>query len=199
MTPHKFNPERLAMLDDPERLDALRPDQMWRALGSPEAAAIIIEIGAGTGGLAAQFAALAPDAVIYAADIEPGMLQWMRDKHPEVPAGRIVPVLSEENHVPCGDALADIVYMVTLHHELVDPRAMYTEALRLLKPGGVLLVADWAPRRTPGGPPLHVRVSAGEVTELLEAAGFEDVTEHPELPWTWLLTARRSGHLPATA
>ena len=190
MAPHKFNPERLAMLDDPERLDALRPDEMWRALGSP-APDVIVEIGAGTGGLAARFAALAPDALIYAADIEPGMLQWMKDKRPEVSAGRIVPLLSEENHVPCDDAVADIVYMVTLHHELEDPRAMYTEALRLLKPGGMLLVADWAPRRTPGGPPLHQRASAGEVMSMLEDAGFEDIAEHPELPWTWLLTARR--------
>ena len=195
MTPHKFNPERLAMLDEPARLDALQPGEMWRALRSP-APSVIIEIGAGTGGLAARFAALAPDAVIYAADIEPGMLQWMRDKHPEVSAGRIVPVPSEENHVPCGDALADIVYMVTLHHELVDPQAMYIETLRLLKPGGRLLVADWAPRQTPGGPPLHERVSAGEVMKMLEGVGFEDVTEHPELPWTWLVTARKPGRLP---
>lgn len=197
MATHKFNPERLAMLDEPKRLDTLEPDEMWRALGSPEAA-VIIEIGAGTGGLAARFAALAPDAVIYAADIEPGMLQWMKDKHPEVTAGRIVPVLSEENHVPCDDAVADIVYMVTLHHELEDPHAAYAEALRLLHPGGRLLVADWAPRPTPGGPPLEVRVSAREVMGLLEKVGFEDLTEHAELLWTWLVTARRPEHVTPT-
>jgi ubiquinone/menaquinone biosynthesis C-methylase UbiE len=190
MPSKKFNPAKLAMLDDPERLETLRPLDMWSALGSPHPR-VIVEIGAGTGSLAAMFASLAPESVVYAADIEPVMLQWMREKRPEVAAGRLVPVAAEEDHVPCADGSADLVYMVTLHHELVHPHLAYAEAFRLLAPGGQLLVADWAPRETSGGPPPELRVPARVVTGMLAGAGFVDILEHPELPWTWLVTARK--------
>jgi ubiquinone/menaquinone biosynthesis C-methylase UbiE len=190
--PHKFNPVHVAVLDDPARMDMLRPDLMWKALESPRAHTIV-EIGAGTACLAAHFAAMAPEATVYAADIEPQMLAWMAEKRPEVAAGRIVPVLAEETSVPLEDGSADVVYMVALHHELTDPAAVYAEAWRLLVPGGRLLVSDFLPGQTASGPPPKVRVPARVVQRLLQDVGFTDVREHPELASTWILTARKPG------
>lgn len=186
----KFDLAKIAKLDDPSRFETLDPDAMWRALGSPSPRSIV-EIGAGTGLFAARFARLAPDAVVYAADIEPAMLEWMRDEREEVAAGRVVPVLSEEGHVPLPDASADLVYMVNLHHELADPEAIHAEALRMLVPGGLLLAVDWAPRETPKGPPLEVRVAGEAAAAVAAAAGFDDVRVHDDLPWHWMVTARK--------
>ena len=118
------------------------------------------------------------------------MIAWMREHRPEVAEGRVMPVLSDETHLPLDDGLADLVVMVNLHHELADPASTYAEARRVLRPGGQVLLVDWAPIETPKGPPQQVRASAEELAGLLSAAGFVDVTVHPPLPWHSMLTAR---------
>jgi len=190
----KFDMAKLERLNDPGRFESLPPDVFWHALGEPVAARVIVEIGAGTGLFAAEFVGRAPGAVVYAADTAQQMLDWMREHRPEVAAGRIVPVLATETSVPLADAIADAIYMINLHHELAEPDASYAEAYRLLKPGGRLLVVDWADRDTPKGPPRDVRVSAAELTALLNRAGFTDVhVDCDTLPWHIMATGGRAG------
>jgi len=192
VTHEKFNIAKLEKLNDTGRFETLPPRVFWDALGAPDGARSIVEIGAGTGLFAAQFAALAPDAVVHVADIEPVMLEWMTEHRPEVAAGRLVPILAQENHVPLPDSSADVVYMINLHHELVSPAASYAEALRLLRPRAQLMVVDWAPGESPHGPPQHVRVPAQDVADILRIAGFSAVVVHEgALPYAWLITAVR--------
>ncbi len=187
----KFDLAKIAKLDDPGRFETMRPEVMWAALGDPSPK-VIIEIGAGTGLFSAKFAELAPEVTVYAADTEPVMLDWMRLHRPEVAAGRIIPVLSEEATVPLDNDQAQLVAMLNLHHELEQPEALYAEALRMLAPAGQLLVVDWAPIETPKGPPLAIRASADEIVTLLERVGFTNARAHDgALPWHWLVTAER--------
>ncbi len=193
IVPHlKFDTAKLERLNDPGRFDSLIPDVMWAALGDPPAETIV-EIGAGTALFSAEFAKRAPGATVIAVDIEPVMIEWMTANRPEVAQGRVVPLLATETAVPLPDASADVVAMINLHHELVDPVATYTEALRLLRPGGRLLVADWAARDTGGGPPLAVRITEADLVALLAGSGFENVTAHGGLPKHSLVTARKPG------
>ena len=123
--PHqKFDVAKLERLNDPARFADLDPTRMWDALGSPEPSALV-EIGAGTGLFSARFAAMAPGATVYAVDVAPEMVAWMRENRPEVAAGRVVPVLAEETRIPLADALADIVVTINLHHELADGGAPF--------------------------------------------------------------------------
>lgn len=191
----KFDMAKLERLNDPGRFDSLPPEVFFSALGGPDDARVIVEIGAGTGLFAAAFAERAPEAIVYAADTAVEMLEWMRANRPEVAAGRIAPVRAEETSVPLADGIADVVYMINLHHELADPPSSYAEAFRLLRPGGRLLVVDWAPRETPKGPPQEVRVTAEALAALLRGAGFADVAiDETTLPWHVMATATR----PAT-
>ncbi len=193
MAHEKFDLRKLEKLNDPGRFDTLPPDVFWQVLGAPAQARTIVEIGAGTGLFAARFSALAPGATVYAADIAPVMIEWMRANRPEVEQARLIPLLAEENHVPLPDAIADIVYMINLHHELESPLAAYREALRLLGPGGRFLAADWAPGDSPHGPPQHVRASAADAAATLAEAGLDAVVVHEgALPYAWLITAGRS-------
>lgn len=185
----KFDPAKIARLDDPARLDDLRPGVMWRALGEPDPS-VIVEIGAGTGLMSEQFARLAPRAVVYAADTEQTMLDWIsRVRESLVGAGRIVPILASETSVPLADGVADVVAMVNLHHELDDPAATYADAARLLAPGARLLVVDWAKRESPHGPPVPVRAEPAAIVTLVAQAGFESVQEHEGLPYHTMITA----------
>ena len=189
----KFDPTKLERLNDPARFDSIKPDVLWRHAdaGIPT---VVVEIGAGTGLFAAKFAELAPTATVFATDTEPVMVDWMRANRAEASSGRVVPLLSDESAVPLPDAIADLVVMVNLHHELADPEALLVEASRLLRPGGRLLVADWAARETPKGPPHALRVTAATLTAQLLAAGFVDVAvDEDVLAWHTVGSATRPG------
>lgn len=187
MSYEKFDISKLERLNDPARLDRIPPDALWAALGAP-LADTIVEIGAGTGMYAERFAILCPGAVVYAADIEPAMVEYMARHRVSV-----VPVLAEEAAVPLPGGQADAVVMINLHHELVDPPANYREALRLLRPGGAVLVCDWSPGGD-GGPPQKIRSSGEGIGEMLAAVGFGTVVVHDPLPTHSLVTGLKRAH-----
>lgn len=177
MAHEKFDVSRLARLDDPARFDSVSPEVVWEAVGVA-APSVVVEIGAGTGLYAQRLSEMAPEATVYAVDIEQPMLDWMGERRSAVGEGRLVPVLSEEVAVPLPSGAADVVAMLNLHHELAQPDQTYHEAARLLRNGGRIVVVDWAARDMPMGPPLRVRVSEQELVLTLANAGFEDIVVH---------------------
>jgi SAM-dependent methyltransferase len=186
----KFDVTKLERLNDPARFEYLNPETIWQAAGIADPC-VVIEIGAGTGMFACRFAEFAPDADVYAVDVEPMMVRWMFEHRPSALSGRLKPMLSHETMIPLPTGEADVVVMVNVHHELADPTSTYREALRLLRIGGSVVVADWTPGDTAGGPPQHVRVSADQITELLGRVGFADVVAHGDLPRHSLISARK--------
>jgi ubiquinone/menaquinone biosynthesis C-methylase UbiE len=184
----KFDIRKLERLNDKGRFESLPPAVMWRALGNPSPSTIV-DIGAGTGLFAREFAEMAPDAEIYAVDTEPTMVSWMLENFSADLLERVRPILGRETSIPLDANTADVVIMINLHHELADAPSSYAEALRVLRVGGQVLIADWAPGNEQGGPPQHVRASAQRIAEMLEEAGFESIVSHPELPRHSLLTA----------
>jgi SAM-dependent methyltransferase len=190
--PHeKFDVAKLERLNDEARFEYLDPKVLWAAANTPEARTIV-EIGAGTGLFACRFAELAPKADVYAADIESVMVRWMFQHRPAALSGRLHPLLAEETKVPLPTGEADLVVMINVHHELADPKSSYCEALRLLRIGSTLLVADYSPEDTGSGPPPEVRASAEEIAEMLAEVGFCDITQHEGLSRHSLLTAHKA-------
>jgi SAM-dependent methyltransferase len=184
----KFDVTKLERLNDPARFEYLDPAVIWGAahVDDPH---VIIEIGAGTGMFSCRFAEMAPNAEVYAVDVEPTMVRWMFEHMPPAVSGRLHPTLADETVVPLATGEADVVIMINVHHELADPISTYREALRLLRIGGKIVIADWSPDDTAGGPPAHVRASAAQIGELLGKVGFADVCEHDGLPRHSLITA----------
>jgi SAM-dependent methyltransferase len=186
MSYEKFDVTKLERLNDPARLERIPPMALWSALGDPTVETIV-EIGAGTGVYAEQFARICPGAVVYAADIEPSMVDYMNTHR-----GSVVPLLAEETSVPLPDGEAGAVVMINLHHELVDPAATYREAWRLLRPGGIVLVTDWAPGGE-AGPPQEIRADAERIGDILAAAGFGSIVVHDPLPTHSVVTGLKDG------
>jgi SAM-dependent methyltransferase len=183
----KFDPTKLERLNDPARFEYLDPEAIWAA-ACVENPRTIVDIGAGTGLFACRLAQFAPEAEVFAIDIEPTMVRWMlENRSPEVCPG-LRPMLGHEARVPLPTGEADLVVMINLHHELVDPIENYREALRLLRIGGKLVVADWRPGDVLGGPPNDVRVPATTITGLLRRVGFDDIRLHETLPRHSLVT-----------
>lgn len=190
MAHEKFNIAHLEKLNDPGRLDDMPPTAMWEALGDPSPHTIV-DIGAGTGLFACKFAELAPEATVYAVDIEPAAVRWMIEHRPESLCARLQPLLGREHAIPLVTGESDLTVMINLHHELVDPVDSYREALRLTRIGGQLLVVDWMPNDDPKGPPQHIRASAEQIGAVARAVGFDDIAIHPPLRRHSLVTARK--------
>jgi SAM-dependent methyltransferase len=189
--PHeKFDVSKLDRLNDESRFEYLDPAVLWQAAGVPDAETIV-DVGAGTGVFARRFAEFAPTADVYAADTSQVMVRWMIEHQPAEPCDRVRPVQASETSVPLGTGEADLVVMINVHHELADPRESYREALRLLRIGGGLLIADWRPGDTTQGPSQECRASAEQIIEVLEIVGFDQIALHPDLPHHSLITARK--------
>lgn len=191
MVSKKFDVRKLDKLNDPQRLQRENPDLIWDILALEEAA-VLVEIGAGTGFVAARFSRRIPSGKVYACDIEETMIAWMKEHLPEVEGGGIVPLRMDERSVPLADGIADLVYMVNLHHELEDPGAILREAHRLLKPGGKVAIVDWKREKTPEGPPLEIRVAADTIRAQMAAGGFAEIRSHADLPFHCFLEGRKS-------
>jgi tRNA (cmo5U34)-methyltransferase len=101
----------------------------------------VIDLGAGTGALSAAVLAGKPSTRVKLVDIDPAMLEVARDRL--APFGDRVTVantLFMEGLTPCDAVVASL----SLHHiaDLSDKRALYRRVYEVLRPGGVLAVAD---------------------------------------------------------
>lgn len=186
----KFDPKSIEKLNDPKRFQRENPDLIWKelALSGPR---VLVEIGAGTGFFAAPFARSMRSGTVYACDVQDEMVAWMKEHLPSDIRYGVVPMKMGERSVPLRDGIADLVYMMNLHHELEDRTALMKEAYRLLKPGGTVMVIDWKKEETPEGPPLDIRVTEEEIIADIDAAGFREVKRHPVLPYHSFVTAKK--------
>jgi len=172
---NKFNPEKLQRLNDPGRLKDIPPDFIQDKLNL-EKAEVLVEIGAGTAFFSKVFLETFAARTVYACDMSEIMIGWMQAHVvPNHPA--IVPVKSSESFIPLDDSLADLVFMINLHHELVDPARMLEEAHRLLKPGGKMFIVDWLKKEMAEGPPVKIRWLSRDVKAQLIRAGLDNARD----------------------
>lgn len=182
MESKKFPIEKLAKLNDPKRLIDTNPDLLWEKLKlkDPE---ILIDIGAGTGVFAVEFSKKMKNGKVYACDISDAMLDWMKGNLPYKLNGIIIPTKMEESVVPLLAEIADMVYMINLHHELEEPAKITSEAYRLLNKGGKLMIIDWRKEETPEGPPLSIRVTEEDIVSDMLKGGFSVIVRHRDLKY----------------
>lgn len=139
----KFDTKKLNKLNNVERLKWINPDLVWQTLklSNPK---ILIDIGAGTGIFAKEFIKKLSNGKIYACDSANVMVDWMQENLLE---NNIIPFLTNENTIDLENNIADFVYMITVHHELMDPEKLLKEAYRLLKSGGKIAIIDWKKKK----------------------------------------------------
>jgi len=149
-----------------------------------------IDIGAGTGFFSIPFIKYIENGKIYACDISEVMINWMTSNIcPKYP--NILPLKMEENTIDLQDALADLVYMINLHHELNSPEQMLKEAYRLLKRNGKIFIVDWKKEDMSQGPPTEIRCHPEKVQDQLLKAGFEKVSIYTEMQKHFLVVAEK--------
>lgn len=154
-------------------------------------ARVVADIGAGTGYFALPLAEHLPGGRVLCLDIEPRMLDLVRQRAEErglLERVELVP-MAEPDALPLADASVDAALLVSLYHELDDRPRFLAELKRSLRSGGLLVVADWRPDGSADhGPRPHHRIAATVALAELRDAGFADSREHRLYADHWVVT-----------
>lgn len=159
----------------------LVPGRSWaawaRALGHLLPQVDVVDIGCGEGYLTIEVARWARHVV--AVDRAPAVLARAKALAARRRATNIAFKRGELDRLPLEDATADVALLSQALHHAPDPRAAIAEAVRILRPGGRLLVLDlgrhdeaWVREKLGDR---HLGFAPDELTALLRAAGLRDV------------------------
>ncbi|QQE79807.1 class I SAM-dependent methyltransferase [Alicyclobacillus sp. SO9] len=167
---HRFPPEKMHVLDSPERRKMMPAEPLLSALPVTKQD-VIVDLGAGTGYFSIPAAKLTRETV-YAVDVEPKMLEALKENVQTQNVSNVVPMTGAIENIPLEDDTADLIIASLVLHSVNPISDGLQEIRRVLKDGGKLLCLDWEPKESPMGPPLEVRVSSSNMEEALQKAGF---------------------------
>lgn len=178
---HRFDDaERYAKsFDDPARDAWQMPERVIEALGLGRGLSVA-DIGAGTGYFSVRLARSKAAPIVFAADIEPSMVDYLTKRAAKEGLPNVVPVLAAAKFANLPRAV-DLVLIVDTYHHIADRPAYFRELRNSLKPGGRLAIIDFK-KDSPEGPPVEFRFTAAEIARELELGGFRLITEHGFLP-----------------
>lgn len=170
--------ERLGFPDAYETVlrSVLRPPTV------PEQARRVLDCGVGTGALSCALAHVSPDAFrLDAIDISPRMLEQaqgrLRDCNLQGTLCR-----GDIRELPYGDSVFDLVMSGHVLEHMADPNVALGEMIRVLKPGGILILC--ITRRSLSGLYVHLkwrthRTTPAQTERWLRDRGLEDVGCRP--------------------
>jgi ubiquinone/menaquinone biosynthesis C-methylase UbiE len=106
-----------------------------------------LEIGCGSGAFTTFVArAVGNDGLVYALDIQPEMLEQLKnklDRAENKDIGNIMPVLASAYDLPFPDDSLDMVYTISVFQEIPDKDKTLKEIKRVLKSGGILSISEF--------------------------------------------------------
>lgn len=135
---------------------------------------VAAEFGCGSGGFAIPLAKRLKDGLVYAIDIQESPLSALKSlslfekivniriirSDLEKPKGSTLPDLS-----------LDLVLIINVLFQTEEKNTIISEAKRVLKRGGNLVVIDWLPGTSQG--PIEGRISAEGVKKIVDGSGLK--------------------------
>ncbi|HEY4242009.1 MAG TPA: methyltransferase domain-containing protein [Kofleriaceae bacterium] len=171
-------------MDDPGRDDWQHPDDVVRALALTPAMTVA-DVGAGTGYFTRRLARAVPDGTVIAAELDPG-----RVKQLEALGLANVRVVQASR---CASGLApqsvDAILVVHVWHHLEDRACVARDLAAALRPGGKVVVVEYAVDAK-DGPPQAMRLAPDTVVADLAGAGFAASVSAVALPDQYMVEAR---------
>ena len=188
---HRFDdPEKYAKsFDDPARDAWQMPARVIEALKLPEDASVA-DIGAGTGYFSLRLAKVVPRGTVYAVDIEPKMLDYVRNRAKSAGLANVVPVLADSVSPKLPKAV-DLALVVDTYHHIPNRVAYFKSLAKVLTAGGRVAIVDFR-KDAPDGPPPEFRFEASQIVDEMTKSGYRLETEHKFLPRQHFLVFSRA-------
>lgn len=178
----KMDPNRIARLRDPARLERVDPEAFLSVV-SPLDAGPILDVGAGVGYVSLPFARRFPDRRIVAVDILEGMLELLAEDAAAAGLANLETArMPGPAEIPVDAGAAAMLVMLQVHHELDDAVGLMRECRRTLAPGAPIVIVDWKDEDLPGIAKGGRRVSPSAIAKDLTDAGFVDIAAHDIYP-----------------
>ena len=142
----------------------------------------VADIGAGTGIFLRAFdREVGPEGRVYAVDISPKFLEYLRDYAEQEDLDRVEVVTALEDSVELPEGSVDLAFVCDTYHHFEYPRSTLASLHSAIRPGGSLVVVDF--ERIPGVTSEwlleHVRAGKDVFRREIETAGFRFVGEVP--------------------
>ena len=152
---------------------------------------VIADIGAGSGYHSTLLSKMVGNGKVYAVDVEPEMIAYLKDRIKLEGHKNIIPVLSTEQKVSLPANSIDVMLLVDVYHEFSFPYEMTLSMLEALKPGGKLVLVEFR-AEDPNVPikTIH-KMSEQQAVKEFKASGFLFEKNIGNLPWQHCLIFRK--------
>jgi predicted methyltransferase len=134
---------------------------------------IVADVGAGSGYMTTRLAnRVGPSGKVYANDLQPALLEIVKDKAERARLSNVETVLGTEDDARLPERTIDLVLLVDVYHEFSQPAKMLQSLGRALKPNGRLVLVEYR-KEDPSIPIAEThRMSVADARTEIEAEGF---------------------------
>ncbi len=171
-------------LERPSRIEEEMPHEVI-AYMDPKPGMTVVDLGCGTGYYARKIAPkVLPGGRVLGVDIQPEMLEFMKQLCEQEKIENVVPVLGDEKDPKLPQGGVDWIIMADVYHEFQYPEEMLAKMLASLKPTGKVCLLEYRAekfRQASHIKPEH-RMSVADVLKEWNAGGFELIDLQEFLP-----------------
>jgi ubiquinone/menaquinone biosynthesis C-methylase UbiE len=175
--------EAAGWLDRPEREKEEQPARLL-ALLKFKPGEVVADVGAGSGYLTFRVAEkVGPTGKVLAVDVQPEMLDIIRQKMKAKDVKNVEPVLGAEADPKLPAAGVDTIVMIDVYHELSQPYEMAEAMVKSLKVGGRLVFVEYRLEDETVPIKLVHKMSEKQVKKEMEQFPLKHVRTFSSLPW----------------
>jgi precorrin-6B methylase 2 len=150
------------------------------SLLQPKPGMAVAEIGAGSGFVARELAALVgPTGTVIATELQPKMVRWMNERAKADGLGQFTAIDGRVDATGLEPASVDGILMVNTFSYLEQPGAILASARTALRPGGMLAIVDFPME---GSGATRAGIDVDEAVRMAADAGFERINESAIVP-----------------
>jgi ubiquinone/menaquinone biosynthesis C-methylase UbiE len=167
----------------------LNPQQILKNISLTESM-VACDFGCGSGGWVIPLAKELKSGMVYGVDILEDAISALNGKALAEKLFNVKTIVGNvEKGVKIADGYFDLVLMTNLLFQIDDKYGVLSEAKRVLKNNGMILVIDWEKEAPIGSK--EGRVSAEEVKEMAKRVGFISEKEFKAGNFHWGLILRK--------
>jgi ubiquinone/menaquinone biosynthesis C-methylase UbiE len=175
--------------DETERRKWQNPDAILAMIGL-KPSFTFIDVGCGEGFFAIPAAkVVGRKGKVYALDIDEDAIAELKRNAARQGLKNLQAVVGGAEETVLCEACADILFFGIVLHDFKAPVKVLANAKIMLKPAGRLVDLDWKKEIAAFGPPLKIRFSEDQASNLIREAGFK-VEQATEVgPYHYILIA----------